>query len=357
MNAPVILWWGRGDPRYSRNRIVREHLHALGFQLEDFRPRLAVLGDVEAWLSVRAQPRLVWVPCFRQRDVRAAARWSRRRGVPLIFDPLISAYDKQVFERGKFAPDSAGARRLLAWERRCLRQPTLVIADTEAHAAYFMSEFGIPPQRVAVVMVGAEEELFHPRPLISKPPDTPLEVLFYGSFISLQGPEVIVEAARCYKGPPVQWTLLGHGPLQPTCRAAARALPHVRFEPWIAYEELPARIHRADILLGVFGGSEKAGRVIPNKVFQALACGRPVITRQAAAYPTSLQQHASRGLRWVVPNDARALAAAVAELAAHREELPAIAEEAAAIYRVHFSAEIVCGQLRQAMERILPAPR
>ena len=42
--------------------------------------------------------------------------------------------------------------------------------------------------------------------------------------------------------------------------------------------ELRSHTLAADVCLGVFGRSEKAGRVVPNKVFDALACGRPVVT-------------------------------------------------------------------------------
>ena len=40
---------------------------------------------------------------------------------------------------------------------------------------------------------------------------------------------------------------------------------------------------RADVCLGILGTSEKAGRLIPNKLFQALLAGMPLITRNSPA--------------------------------------------------------------------------
>lgn len=348
----TVLWWGRFDPDYSRNRILRALLRDLGWQVRDFHPFFSGLGGVEARMRRVDDPDLVWVPCFRQRDIASASRWAMRRGVPVLFDPLISAYDKQVDERGKLAPGSPQATKLLAWERDRFARADLVLADTPAHAAYFSEVLGVKRERLAVVYVGAEEALFQPTPLREAAEDAPLDVLFYGSFIPLQGAEVVIKAASVYVGPSVRWTLLGQGPLRKRCEEKARGLDNVAFESWIPYEELAARIARADVLLGVFGTTQKAARVIPNKVYQALASGRTVITQPAEAYPESLRIQEDSGLVWSPAGDPHALAGHVAALAANRDRLRQLSEAAAATSGRYFSGAAIRNQLAAALEKL-----
>lgn len=349
MNDKSILWWGRFDADYSRNRIVRQILRELGWTLIDFHPHFSPLGDLEARLRLKISPRLVWVPCFRQRDVAAAARWARRQHVPLLFDPLISAYDKQVFERGKLAPASAAAQRLLAWERRCFALADILLADTQLHADFFRDTLAVRDAHIHVVPVGAEERLFHPAPA-APATKSDIEVLFYGSYIPLQGPETIVSAAWLTRGEPIRWHLVGQGPLRETCEKLAEGLDNIVFEDWVPYAQLPARIHRADILLGVFGSTFKASRVIPNKVYQAMACGKPVITRRSAAYPAELLGATNAGLIWVAAADAGALASAARTLAADAVVARQAQGEAAyRSYREHFSQT----HIRATLEKLL----
>jgi glycosyltransferase involved in cell wall biosynthesis len=350
-NGRTVLWWGRSDPEYARNQTLRRCLIEADYQLLDFRPRISAAGDIEASLRVRSPVELVWVPCFRQRDLAAARRWSHRRGVPLVFDPLISAYDKQVYERQKSAPESIKAKRLLEWERQLFSSVDMLLADTSAHAEYFHQTHGVPEDRVHVVPLCADEALF--RPLKQRrTPGGPLQVLFFGSFIPLQAPQVIVEAANLNQRPQVLWCLVGDGPLRNDCVSRSQSVARLRFEDWVPYETLPARIADADIVLGIFGSTPKASRVVPNKLCQALACGRPVVTRLTPAIPQELARQSDTGLFFVPPSDPRALADAVSALASTPAALKHHGQRASETYSRYFSSNRVAVALRSMLKRL-----
>ena len=348
-----ILWWGRSDHNYSRNRIVRKLLKGMGWNLIDFSPASRGLADIQSLFQRWPKIDLVWVPCFRHRDLASSRRWCNSKRVPLIFDPLISSYDKQVFERKKVSAESLRGRRLLRFESKLMQSADLVLADTVAHARYFEQTFEVPSERLCVVPVGAEETLFSPCQSSTDIGPDPLELLFYGSFIDLQGPQVIVEAARLYKGVDVVWTFIGDGPLSEHCTRIASGLDNVVFEPWVPYEKLPERVRRADILLGIFGVTPKARRVIPNKVYQALACGKPVVTMHSKAYPQQLVQSDNSGIIWVEPGDASGLAEAVANLALRRQSLALEGRQARHTYEQFFSQQTVQLALEDALKKVL----
>jgi glycosyltransferase involved in cell wall biosynthesis len=352
--ASNVLWWGRFDPDYSRNRVMRQAFRQLDWDVTDFRPISSLTGDLEARFKNISKPDLLWVPCFRQRDMAAAMRWARRYSVPLVFDPLISAYDKQVNERHLLKVDSFRARRLLRQEMSIFQAADILVADTHAHADYFQSDFNVAADNLFVVPVGAEEGLFSAIPTSEK--SDVVEVLFYGTFIDLQGPRVIVEAAAVCKAQNVKWTMLGDGPLRKDCEALAlqKGLTNFSFEDWVDYKKLPVRIGQADILLGVFGTSGKASRVIPNKVYQSLACGRPVITRISSAYPKELSDINSSGLVQIAPGSAEQLAEAVSHFAISSDKIATASLNARQTYESYFSSGAISSALQKILQQIHP---
>ena len=350
---PTVLWWGRSDPGYSRNRIILSLLSQLGWRVEFFHPVSSLLGRAQAFLQRPGIPQLIWVPCFRQRDMHSAVVWARRWKCPLVFDPLISAYQKEVFEKGKWSAGQRPAVKLRSWEAGLFRQADVVIADTCLHARFYSDTFALDPDRVCVVYVGAEDAVF--RPADADPPVATREVLFFGSFLALQGPEFILDAASEIEDKKIQWVFLGDGDLRARIQSRAQGLPNVRFEPWMPYELLPQRLAKASILLGIFGTTPKAEMVIPNKVFQAMAVGRPLITRFSEAYPRPVRE--SQVIGWVPPGDARAIARQVSEMATDPGNLLLRGRQTRQLYDRYLSLHHIRQQLQDALDKVMTAGR
>jgi glycosyltransferase involved in cell wall biosynthesis len=273
-------------------------------------------------------------------DLTAARRVAAGR--PVVFNPLVSLYDTFVADRGRFTPTSAAGRALRSIDRRALRAADLVVADTEADADFLASLAEIPRSRVEVCLVGAEERVFSP----GWAPADPFEALFVGKLIPLHGVETVLEAARL--APELRFRVVGSGQLEPLLHDRPLNVEHV---PWLHYDDLPGELHRAGCALGIFGSSEKASRVIPNKVFQALACGTPVVTADTSATRELLADRASALL--IPPGDAAALAAAVTRLAEDPSLARRVADGGLAAYRSRASERVLGERWRSLIESLV----
>jgi len=261
---------------------------------------------------------------------------------PLVFNPLVSLEDTMVGDRGLFSSASLRGRALRAVDRRAFRTADLVVADTAAHAAYYAARFDIRTDRVAVCFVGAEDRLFRPGTRAKGE----FNALFVGKLIPLHGLETILAAASLC--PDIPFHIVGTGQLDAMLVGAPKNVLH---DPWIDYERLPALYRSAGCALGIFGTSEKAERVIPNKAFQALATATPLITSDTVAQRELLRD--GRDALLVPAGDPEALASAVRRLAADgmlRAELGARGRET---YVASASESALGAVWRTLLERLL----
>jgi glycosyltransferase involved in cell wall biosynthesis len=231
---------------------------------------------------------------------------------------------------------------LRAIDRSSFRAADLVVADTRANASFFAELAGLPAERVAHCFVGAEENVFRPGLI----PTAPFTALFVGKLIPLHGLETVLAAAHA--APEVRFQIVGSGQLDALMNDRT---PNVDWVQWVEYERLPDELHRAGCALGIFGTSAKASRVIPNKVFQALACGAPVITADTPAARELLADAESALL--VPPGDADALAAAVQRLASDGALRRSLAEGGHRAYAEQASEEVLGNRWRELLERLV----
>jgi glycosyltransferase involved in cell wall biosynthesis len=226
---------------------------------------------------------------------------ARRHRLPVAFNAMVSLYEALVEDRRRFRTGSLPARALRALDRRSFRAADLVVSDTAANAAYMAELASL--DRVAHVYVGAEDRLFRH---VWEPPDS-FTVLFVGKLIPLHGLRLILDAATLL--PEIPFTVVGTGQERELLAEAPR---NVSCIDWIHYRDLPTAYAGTGCALGIFGAGPKASRVIPNKVFQALAVGTPVVTADTPAARELLTDSKDALL---VERSAEALAQAIRHLA------------------------------------------
>lgn len=349
-----VVYFGTYERRYPRNAQVISALRSAGVEVIERHepvwegreqkwgaglsvlPRLA-LAEARLLRSDHIDADAVIVGYPGHFDLTAAHRYARGR--PVVFNPLVSLADTLVSDRGRFRARSLPGRLLAAIDRRALRAADLVVADTQANASFLAGLADLPPERVAVCLVGAEERVFQP----GWRPDDPPTIVFVGKLIPLHGLETILEAARL--APELRLRVIGSGQLDRLLEARPANVEWVR---WVEYEHLPAELKRAVCALGIFGTSDKAGRVIPNKAFQALASGVPLVTADTPAARELLVDGESALL--LPPGDPKALAEALRRVTTEPALAQRIAEGGLAAYRQHASEDVLGARWRTLIE-------
>lgn len=351
--APALLFFGGYDPAYPRNAIIRKGWEKCGFPSAECRvdTRLKVHLRYPAllwrYLRMRFPGEVIFVPDFRHKDVPlawAVARCSRRA---LVFDPLVSRYETRALDREDILPGSAQARHNRNIDRVSMGLADLVLADTAAHADYYSSEFSIRRSKLRVLPVGFDEDRFAQAP--PSPGGAMCKVLFYGSYLPLHGTGTIVEAAAALSEAPVSFTLVGEGQTLAAAKAKAQGLPEgkISFHPSVPPGDLARLIAESDIVLGIFGTTPKARVVVPNKVYQAVASGRAVVT----ALTPAIEELFRNGVHLVTvpPGDPRALARAIGSLMGDRGLMNRLAVAGSAYVRAEFNSRRIAERLLEIL--------
>ena len=375
-----VVYWGTYDIGKPRNRILIQGLRENGFEVIECHAHVwQGVEDKSQVLSWRqrlrhglrwlaAYPGLLWrylwlpkhdlvmVGYLGQLDVLLIRPLTWLRRVPLVWDTFLSLHDTVVEDRGLIGPRHPVAAALFAWEWLALRSADLLLVDTDAHGRFFSQRYGVNPRRLRRVFVGAEPRAFFPQADNGKDraqdePDEnrPYTVLFYGQFIPLHGMPTIARAAKMCADSGIRWEVIGDGQEATRFRALLdeEGPAELSWTPWVPYLELAQRIHQADVCLGIFGTSNKARRVIPNKVFQILAAGHALITADTAAVRELLEP--GPGIILVPPGDPEALAAAIVEMRARDSR--AAAEQLADL-RARITPKVIGHDLVEVLETL-----
>ncbi len=208
---------------------------------------------------------------------------SRLTSIPFAIE-VNGVLEEEQAAQGKFR---GGVRfAIKSWIRRGLfARASKVVTVSNGIRKSVLSTYKIPPDRVEVVPNGANTSQFYPRNRaetrrdLNLPPEDFI-VCFVGYMIQWQGIETLLDAAKSLDGriPRLKVLLIGDGPDLAKFKAQAThpaTQGLFQFMGEMPYEDVPKMVSASDVCVAPFDGTRKAS---PIKVFEYLACAKPVIS-------------------------------------------------------------------------------
>jgi glycosyltransferase involved in cell wall biosynthesis len=166
--------------------------------------------------------------------------------------------------------------------------------------------------------------------------------------------EVLLEAAgRLIDQPEVAIVLLGDGKEKPHLQAlvSEKDLHNVFFIPSVPKDEMSGALAAADVCIAILKPVEMYKTVYPNKVFDYMAAGRPVILAIDGVI-RDVVESAQCGIV-VPPGDAESLANAIRLLAKSPKKGLTLGQNGRRYVETYFDRAVVAEKLNQLLESIL----
>ena len=282
----------RGDSVHVRELAL--HLKDLGHSVAivsatsgDY--RLPGVGQIERGTSFGRQVTALartagrWADVVYERRLSPKLAWSigLLADVPFVVEVNGVLDEERAAQGHEVALGEAVRRRLRGV---ILRDAFRVVAVSRGIREHLLSDYAIAGDRAIVVQNGANTEVFHPmdkavcQSQLGIPSGSKV-LCFVGNLVAWQGVDKMLRALvpLSRSEPSILALVVGDGPELERLKALASHLgisTHVRFLGVIPYSEIPQYICAADVCVAPFVESRKTS---PIKIFEYLACARPVV--------------------------------------------------------------------------------
>jgi glycosyltransferase involved in cell wall biosynthesis len=176
---------------------------------------------------------------------------------------------------------------------------------------------------------------------------------YFGNHGIAQGLDAVVDAAVMLSDrTDVVFLCVGEGPVKADLaqRAADAGVDNVWFMPQVPTEDAPRWITACDVLLVPLAKRALLRQFVPSKLFDFLACGKPVVLMADGEARDILGD--SQGGWHVQPEHAEQLAELVRKLADDPEQLAEVGRAGQAYVRRHYSRRQQASELTELLKRV-----
>ncbi|MDD5589701.1 MAG: glycosyltransferase [Candidatus Portnoybacteria bacterium] len=345
----TICYFGDYDSEYSRNRILLRGLKENGVIVLECRSQKQGLKKYwDLYKKHRGIKNkydvLIVGQSFHSRLVWLAKILSSKK---IVWDAYYSFYDKYVFDSRLISPASLRARYYWWTEKIACVLADLILLDTDEHIKYFSNEFRVTREKFRRVLVGSDIDF---KALPEKNSEATFSVFFYGMYTPLQGARYIIKAAKILENERnIKFIMVGSGQTYADDRKLADelGLENISFFSRRPFMELVMAMVQADVCLGVFGNTPKTKRVIPNKVYDAAALGKPIISSDTPAIKEIFVNF--KNILLCRPADPADLADKIRELEANDALRSRLGSGAQEIFRESSNSKVIGRQLLETL--------
>ncbi len=237
-----------------------------------------------------------------------------------------------------------------------------IVVVAPAFEDHLVQQWGVPREKIAVIVNGVETELFIPGKETNLRNTLHLENKFVVSYIGTmgvaQGLETIIDAASILQvaDPQIVFLLIGEGAdkARLVAQARERRLANLQFLDQQPRETIPAYIRASDLCLVPLKKNELFKTVIPSKMLEFMSCARPVILG-VEGQARAILEEASAGIS-IEPGNANALANAIRHVAANREAAQEMGENGRDYVIRKFSRDRTAEKYIRVLEELLALP-
>jgi glycosyltransferase involved in cell wall biosynthesis len=219
---------------------------------------------------------------------------------------------------------------------------------------------GIDPQRISVITNASDIELFNPSgpradltALAQVPPDA-FVCIHSGSMGFANCVDLLLDAAENLRDcPAIHFIVLGAGPQKPRLMAEVekRQLNTVHFLDAVPKVQVPQFLRSVHLGIAAFRPSPLTYIFLPNKFFDYLACGLPVMVNFDGEAREHLEEN-NAGM-CVPSDDIAACAQAIRELASSPERWSTMSANARRLAETRFSWDHKAVDFRDAISSVL----
>ena len=192
------------------------------------------------------------------------------------------------------------------------------------------------------------------RPARAPVPDEAFVAMYVGAHGTYSSLETVLDAAaRLRDAPDVRLVLVGNGDRKPALVTSARerGLDNVAFVDPVPKREVPSWLARADACVLPYQDNPLFAGALPNKAFDYLGAGRPIVASAPAGELTRMVERAGCGVA-VPPEDGAALAQAIRTLAADRDGARRMGESGRRYALAHYDRAALAARFVATVESL-----